>query len=778
MSGRRVRTGLAWAALSALLVVRLSAHAEMVRAEPASGAVVPTAPARISVTFSEAVDATPDSLTLLDPNGGRVAIGPTSNRRGDPATIEADLRSLSAGTHTVRWRVVSEDGHPIDGTFQFSVNVASAAAVLQDQGATAGAGGLGAVAGRALHLLGLGWILGPMALIAITLPLALRMHRRLWRQIFFGALTVIGAGVVMFVAQSSAVNGSFAAGIQGAAVTSLVSSRWGRVWSYRMLADLVLIALALGAASRGAAENSQRSRALFGVSAVVAGVLVVFTAMNGHSAATQPVWLSLSVDWLHLAATAVWIGGLGVLALAVLPAIQRMPRDQRDVALPPLMRRFSTLALVCVELLLFTGLYHTWAHVDAPSSLTSTQYGQALLVKLGLVAAMMLPAAVNLFVLKPRLATTRPFSGDAVLGLFRRSLSIEFAIGVLVMVVVGRLTSVPPARVEAAAVKAPAKAAEPSVTLVDAAGGSIVQLTVSPLRPGANNLDVQLPGLPELTVPREPARLRIVPPPHAGMSPWTVVPDVDSNHLHAVAALGSEGTWKIEVMLSAGSTATFSIDLPARGAHELLVAATERMNRFTSVREDVNTLEHGRRTESLVDHRASAPDGSLQPAFGAHLSIDDPVLVGRETIGGEECFVVAYTTADEGRHRAWISTNGLLLMQHTAATPDRLVVSRFTPGTLGASHAAHGGHAAHAPERDESEHWGYSGGSAVPPSDSSARGRGRCPGSDFARGLRGDVRVARRVSRDVCGRGRATLVPFQSHVTVQSLVPRGECASG
>src|SRR5204862_2444489 len=97
--------------------------------------------------------------------------------------------------------------------------------------------------------------------------------------------------------------------------------------------------------------------------------------------ATQPVWLSLSVDWLHLVATAVWIGGLGVLALAVLPAIRRMPPDQRGAALAPLMRRFSTLALVCVELLLFTGLYHAWAHVDAPSSLTSTQYGRALLAK-------------------------------------------------------------------------------------------------------------------------------------------------------------------------------------------------------------------------------------------------------------------------------------------------------------------------------------------------------------------------------------------------------------
>jgi hypothetical protein len=168
------------------------------------------------------------------------------------------------------------------------------------------------------------------------------------------------------------------------------------------------------------------------------------------------------------------------------------------------------------------------------------------------------------------------------------------------------------------------------------------------------------------------------------MSPWTVVPDVDGNRLHAAAALASEGTWKIEVMVSAASTATFSIDLPVRGARELLIAATERMNRFTGIREEVDTVERGTRIQSVVDHQVSAHHGSLQPAFATHLSIDDPILVGRETIRGEECFVVAYTTPDESRHRAWISTNGLLLIQHTVANSDRLVVSRFTPADAGA----------------------------------------------------------------------------------------------
>ena len=68
--------------------------------------------------------------------------------------------------------------------------------------------------------------------------------------------------------------------------------------------------------------------------------------------------------------------------------------------------RFSNMSLVAVELLILTGLYHTWAHVSGPEALSTTPYGQALLVKGALIALALVPAAVNLFIVRPQLAAS------------------------------------------------------------------------------------------------------------------------------------------------------------------------------------------------------------------------------------------------------------------------------------------------------------------------------------------------------------------------------------
>lgn len=114
-------------ALVALLALPASpafAHDELVSTDPPADAVLDALPAQITFTYSadilteqgtavvEVTDATGASLT----EGTPVVSG---------ADVTQTLAGSASGAVTVKWRVVSSDGHPIDGTFSFTVNAAS-----------------------------------------------------------------------------------------------------------------------------------------------------------------------------------------------------------------------------------------------------------------------------------------------------------------------------------------------------------------------------------------------------------------------------------------------------------------------------------------------------------------------------------------------------------------------------------------------------------------------------------------------------------------------------
>jgi hypothetical protein len=71
------------------------------------------------------------------------------------------------------------------------------------------------------------------------------------------------------------------------------------------------------------------------------------------------------------------------------------------------LRRFSVVATVCVGVMILTGLWTYWLHVGPPRLLVHTLYGETLLVKLGLVLALLGLGAVNQLWLLPRVQALR-----------------------------------------------------------------------------------------------------------------------------------------------------------------------------------------------------------------------------------------------------------------------------------------------------------------------------------------------------------------------------------
>ena len=120
MSRLRAAAGLGAAILltQILGVLPAYAHASVVSTNPADGATVQVLPSAMSATFSENLG-TPAYLVVTAPNGVDVTTG-------EPTVLD-DAVSVPLkdpgvrGEYSVSYRVVSADGHPIEGTLTFTV---------------------------------------------------------------------------------------------------------------------------------------------------------------------------------------------------------------------------------------------------------------------------------------------------------------------------------------------------------------------------------------------------------------------------------------------------------------------------------------------------------------------------------------------------------------------------------------------------------------------------------------------------------------------------------
>lgn len=108
------------AALAVVAAAPAHAHDRLVSSDPADGAQLDAPPAAITLTFStEPLDVEPQ--VVVTDSAGTVVTEGTPTIAGPTATLPLDTAALGGDAYTVAWRVVSSDGHPIEGTFGFAV---------------------------------------------------------------------------------------------------------------------------------------------------------------------------------------------------------------------------------------------------------------------------------------------------------------------------------------------------------------------------------------------------------------------------------------------------------------------------------------------------------------------------------------------------------------------------------------------------------------------------------------------------------------------------------
>jgi copper resistance protein C len=101
--------------------VNVHAHAFLDHASPAVGSSVPTAPAAVTMWFTQQLEPAFTTATVTDQAGNPVDTGPAQVDAKDQAELRVPLKKLPPGTYTVAWHALSVDTHTTTGHFIFTV---------------------------------------------------------------------------------------------------------------------------------------------------------------------------------------------------------------------------------------------------------------------------------------------------------------------------------------------------------------------------------------------------------------------------------------------------------------------------------------------------------------------------------------------------------------------------------------------------------------------------------------------------------------------------------
>jgi len=473
----------------ALLLALLSptaaaAHTRLGSSAPAPGASVADTLSEIRLSFTEPVVPEMTSLVLTT-GAGTVAEGRLQPVDGTGRHLFSFHlgRRLAAGPYTAVWRSAAADGHVIHGTLTFTVTsggtaTAPVAGPAATQAADTTAASTALAAGRpsaaasdenaapadaaagengdtseydavaplplAVRWLEFVSLLAMVGAVAFNLLVVRRLGsavpERVADRAAYGAWHVAAGaaalGALTLVArlwlQSRALFGAEAA-FEGERLEALLRGTvWGSGWILQAVATVAyFVGLTVARAPHG------RSIGWMGA-AFAAALLAAVPALSGHASATERFTAAAIVsDWLHVLGAGVWLGTLGSVLLAGLPAAAFAGEGQGTEAFARMVRGFSPVALAGAGTAGVTGIVNSLFHLSAVGQLWGTWYGRMLVLKLALLAVVAMLGYANWRRVLPVADTPE---GTRRL---RRNAAMELANGIAVILVTAALVALP-----------------------------------------------------------------------------------------------------------------------------------------------------------------------------------------------------------------------------------------------------------------------------------------------------------------------------------------------
>ena len=192
---------------------------------------------------------------------------------------------------------------------------------------------------------------------------------------------------------------------------------------------------------------------------ILDSINIFSNSIQSHSAAVSFFpYIAVSVDWLHFMMVSIWVGGLFYISLLIsrkllikVPNPQQYSKSFQNSTHTHLflsiILRFSIIAIISIGTIFITGLYMGLLHLQQPSSILNSSYGNTLIIKLLLVFPMALLGGYHHFRLHKLINQKMLIQVNQQLQklkIFHKSLKIEFILGIAVIFTSSFLTIMSP----------------------------------------------------------------------------------------------------------------------------------------------------------------------------------------------------------------------------------------------------------------------------------------------------------------------------------------------
>jgi copper transport protein len=424
--------------LTLLFPAVASAHAILLRSDPAKDSILSIPPKQVRMWFSEALNPAFSTAVVVNGENKRVDNRDAHVSPNDQTEMDLTLQSnLPPAVYIVIYRTDSAvDGHILRGSFIFSVAEPNGTVPTLSPGANPGANVLG---GGNLSGLSSGQLDGPTIfnLIMVTLvelgavfwvgaqlwanfvlsfsaeahaeekPTNEGVQQRFERRFSLPTLVVLLlANVGVLVGQAlNLTGGNLGSALSPSLLGELATSgRFGTYWLMREF--IIIVAMILVLYTLLSKQRPRLVNTLLPLANLLLGsVLFIAITMSSHAAAVSAniVGYAIVVDWLHLLAAALWVGGMFYITTTYLPVLGRRPVAEQARSLTTVLPYFSPLAIAGVLIMAVTGPFNATFHLTSWGQFLSTAYGRTLLVKILLVGGLLLTSAYHVGLLRPRL---------------------------------------------------------------------------------------------------------------------------------------------------------------------------------------------------------------------------------------------------------------------------------------------------------------------------------------------------------------------------------------